>query len=79
MIRLGIIFAELTSYTVHFFNYFINFYFVNPLLRISEGISDYIQRKKSYNVMVENDDELKVLNENVKELVESNRKLSKKI
>ena len=53
--------------------------FVNPLLRISEGISDYIQRKKGYNVLVENDDELKVLNDNVKELVESNRKLSKRV
>ena len=63
---------------VFLFNYFINFYFVNPLLRISEGISDYIQRKRSYNVTVDNDDELKELNENVKELVESNRKLSKK-
>jgi hypothetical protein len=52
---------------------------VNPLLRISEGISNYIQRKKSYTVIVDNDDEMKLLNDNVRELVESNRKLSKKI
>ena len=59
------------------FNYFINFYFVNPLLRISEGISDYLKRKKSYTLIVDTDDELNVLNENVKELMEMNKKLSK--
>ena len=74
----GVVTVVMGIILVFLFNYFINFYFVNPLLRISEGISDYIQRKKSYNVMVENDDELKVLNENVKELVESNKKLSKR-
>ena len=59
------------------FNYFINFYFVNPLLRISEAISDYLNRKKSYTLIVDTDDELQELNENVKELVEINKKLSK--
>ena len=74
----GVVTVVMGIILVFLFNYFINFYFVNPLLRISEGISDYIQRKRSYNVVVDNDDELKVLNENVKELVESNKKLSKK-
>ena len=58
--------------------YFINFYFVNPLLKISEGISNYISRKKSYTVIIDNDDELKEMNENVKELIETNKKLAKK-
>ena len=75
----GVVTVMIGIIMVFLFNYFINFYFVNPLLRISEGISDYILRKKSYNVLVENDDELKVLNDNVKELVESNRKLSKRV
>lgn len=75
----GVVTVVMGIILVFLFNYFINFYFVNPLLRISEGISDYILRKKSYNVLVENDDELKVLNDNVKELVESNRKLSKRV
>ena len=74
----GVVTVVMGIILVFLFNYFINFYFVNPLLRISEGISDYIQRKKSYNVTVENDDELKDLNDNVKELVESNKKLSKR-
>ena len=75
----GVVTVVMGIILVFLFNYFINFYFVNPLLRISEGIADYIQRKRSYNVTVDNDDELKVLNENVKELVESNKKLSKKL
>ena len=58
-------------------DYFINYYFVNPLLRISQGVQEYLSRKKSYNVMVDTDDVLQELNENVKELVEINKKLSK--
>ncbi len=75
----GVVTVLMGIILVFLFNYFINFYFVNPLLRISEGISNYIQRKKSYTVIVDNDDEMKLLNDNVRELVESNRKLSKKI
>ncbi len=60
------------------FNYFINFYFVDPLQKISSGVSDFLYRKKTYNVVVDTDEELQELNENVKELVEMNRKLSKK-
>ena len=75
----GVVTVLMGIILVFLFNYFINFYFVNPLLRISEGISNYIQRKKSYTVIIDNDDEMKLLNDNVRELVESNRKLSKKI
>ena len=75
----GVVTVAIGIILVFLFNYFINFYFVNPLLKISEGISNYIQRKKSYTVVIDNDDELKELNENVKELVESNKKLSKKV
>ncbi|MBQ7772954.1 MAG: MCP four helix bundle domain-containing protein [Bacteroidales bacterium] len=73
----GVVTVLMGMVMVFLFNYFINFYFVNPLMRISRGVSDYLFRKKSYNVVVENDDELKDLNENVRELVETNRKLSK--
>ena len=62
---------------VFLFNYFIGFYFISPLLRISQGISDYLSRKKSYSVSVDTDEELMALNDNVKELIETNKKLSK--
>ncbi len=75
----GVVTVTMGMILVFLFNYFINFYFVNPLLSISQGISDYLSRKKSYNVKVESDDELKDLNENVKELVEINKKLTKQL
>ena len=59
------------------FNYFINFYFVNPLHKISQGVSDFLYRKKSYNIIIDTDEELQEFNENVKELVEMNKKMSK--
>ncbi len=73
----GVVAVLMGMVMVFLFNYFINFYFVNPLMKISKGVSDYLFRKKSYTVVVDNDDELKELNENVRELVETNRKLSK--
>ena len=62
---------------VFLFNYFINMYFVNPFLKMSGGIADYINRRKSYTLVIENDDELKDFNENVKELIETNKRLLK--
>jgi hypothetical protein len=47
------------------------------LLKISGGVSDYLSRKKSYVVQVDTDEELQELNENVKELIEINKKLTK--
>ncbi len=59
------------------FVYFINFYFINPILRITKGISNYMLYKKSYNVVLENNDELQELNQNVADLVDVNKKLEK--
>lgn len=73
----GVVAVMVGLVLVLLFNYFINYYFVNPLLRISQGVQEYLSRKKSYNVMVDTDDVLQELNENVKELVEINKKLSK--
>ncbi len=61
------------------FIYFFNFYFVNPLLKISKGISNYVLYKKSYNVTMDNVDELQELNQNVADLVDINKKLEKQI
>ncbi len=62
---------------VMLFNYFINFYFIRPILSITKGISNYILYKKSYNVVIENYDELQDLNQNVSELIDANKKLIK--
>ena len=53
------------------FNYFLNFYIINPLIRISKGIQGYRSYGKSYAVDVENEgDELDQLNDNVRYLIE---------
>ncbi len=62
---------------VMLFNYFINFYFIRPILSITKGISNYILYRKSYNVVIENYDELQDLNQNVSELIDTNKKLLK--
>lgn len=74
----GVVAVAVGIILVLLFNYFLNFYFIKPMMRISEGISEYIQRKKSYVVQVDTDEDIKALNENVKELVESHKKMSKK-
>ena len=73
----GVVAVMVGLVLVVLFNYFISLYFVNPLQRISGGIADFLNRKKSYNIIVDTDDELHMLNENVKELVEMNKKLTK--
>lgn len=59
------------------FNYFINFYFLNPLDKISKGIKSYIVTKRSYEYNLTSNDEMQELNDNVRELVTENRKLIK--
>lgn len=56
------------------FNYFINFYLINPLIKISKGISGYRNYRKSYTVDIANkDDELAQLNQNVTDLIEDHK------
>ncbi len=73
----GVVAVMVGLVLVLLFNYFINFYFVVPFKKISGGLADFLNRKKSYNVVVDTDEELQEFNDNVKELVELNRKLSK--
>lgn len=73
----GVVAVAIGIVLVFLFNYFINLYFVNPFLKMSGGVADYINRKKSYNLVVESDEELRDFNENLKELIETNKKLLK--
>ena len=60
------------------FNYFINFYLINPLIRITRGIQGYRSYRKSYNVEVDNNgDELDQLNTNVMDLIEDHKSVVK--
>ena len=60
------------------FNYFINFYLIKPLIRISGGIGSYRKYRKEYNVEVDNNgDELSQLNDNVRNLIEDYTSMEK--
>ena len=60
------------------FNYFLNFYLINPLIRISKGIQGYRSYGKGYAVDVENEgDELDQLNDNVRYLIEDHSTASR--
>lgn len=57
------------------FNYFINCYFISPVLKISAGIADYKKFGRKYSVSIDNNDELSTLNNNIRELTDLYSKL----
>ena len=54
------------------FNYFLNYYLINPLLRVTAGIKGYRYHGRGYDVKVESGDELEELNEAVGDIVDQN-------
>jgi len=65
---------------VFLFNYFINFYLINPLIKINKGIQGYHIFRKDYNVEVDNNgDELDQLNNSVHEIVEEHKSVTKRV
>ncbi|MDR1054503.1 MAG: MCP four helix bundle domain-containing protein [Prevotellaceae bacterium] len=56
------------------FNYFINLYFINPILRIHKSIRLFLDTKKSYTVSIDTKDEINDLNEDVKVLISQFKK-----
>ena len=63
---------------VMLFNYFINFYLINPLIKINKGIQGYRSFRKEYSVEVDNNgDELDQLNESVREIIEDHKTATK--
>jgi len=73
----GIIAVGAGLMLVLLFNYFINLYFISPLLLISKGIKNYKDYKKTYNVQFDNDDEIQDLNGEIKGLIDENKNLKK--
>jgi len=71
----GIIAVGVGIVLVLLFNYFINIYFISPILLISRGIKNYKEFRKSYSVQIDNDDEIEELNLEVKTIIEENKKL----
>lgn len=73
----GVVAVAIGIILVFLFNYFINIYFIRPVISITKGIGSYLSYKKSYSINIETDDELNELNESVKELVDTNKRLTK--
>ncbi|MBQ1882463.1 MAG: hypothetical protein II159_04070 [Bacteroidales bacterium] len=61
------------------FNYYLNFYFFNPMVRMNRALHNYKRTRKTYDVIVESDDEVEELNDNVKELVREHKQLTKNL
>ncbi len=59
--------------------FFINSYYIRPLLSIHKGLGSYRSFNKKYGVDFDGDDELKEINEGIKELCDENQKLRGRI
>ncbi len=59
------------------FNYFLNIYFINPLVSISRGLKSYKDMGKSYSVDFDGDDQMQDLNGEVKWIIDENKNLKK--
>ncbi|MEN6619196.1 MAG: hypothetical protein ABFC28_06840 [Rikenellaceae bacterium] len=73
----GIIAVGVGLMLVLLFNYFINLYFISPVLLISKGIKNYKDYNKSYSVHFDNEDEIQEMNSEVKGIIDENKKLKK--
>jgi HAMP domain-containing protein len=56
-------------FLVILFNYFINFYLINPVLKIINGVKEYSENKQPYSVKIETRDEIYELNREIKSLI----------
>ncbi len=51
------------------FLFFVDIYFIKPILKINKGLSDYISNKIPFNVKVESNDEIQSLRDGVERLI----------
>jgi len=51
------------------FNYFVNYYFVSPIIRITNSVREFVKRNVPYEVKIESNDEIKELSEAIENLV----------
>ena len=60
-------------------DYYLNFFIINPLLKIIKGIKGFRLFGKSYNVKIDSDDEMEQLNTAVKDLIDLNKSYKKQL
>lgn len=59
------------------FLYFINYYFISPIIKLKKKVKDFIERKTPFVKEVESDDEIKELEDSIRLLCEINESLEK--
>jgi HAMP domain-containing protein len=67
----GIVAVAVGIVMVFLFNFFINYYVLNPINRISKGISEFNHTRKDFTMKFQNKDEISGLYDNVKELMDN--------
>jgi len=60
-------------------NYYLNYFLINPLLKITKGIKGFRKFGKSYDVKIDNDDELSDMNDSVRDIIDLNRSYKKQL
>ena len=69
----------LTLILVVLFNYYLNYYVINPLLKVNRDIKAYRQYGRKYDVKLDSGDEISELNSNIKDLVDLNQSYKKQL
>lgn len=64
-------------FMIFFFNFFLNSYFINPIIQIKQSIRAFLSSRTPYPVKVKTNDEINELNEEVKSLVSLIKKREK--
>ena len=59
------------------FNYYLNFYFFNPMVKINRALHNYKLTHKTYDVNVDSGDEVEDLNESIKDLLREHKQMAK--
>jgi CHASE3 domain sensor protein len=72
----GIVAVAVGIVMVFLFNYFINYYVIDPVIRISKGVSEYNKSRKEFSMKFRDKDEISGLYDNVKELTDHDRMAS---
>ncbi len=71
---IGIIALAAGVLLILLFFFMVNSFFISPVLKIHNSLKRAITLKIPYKVVIDTEDELKILNENIGNLIEKNRK-----
>lgn len=69
----GIVAVAAGIIIVFLFNYFMNYYVLNPVIRMGRGVYEYNKYHKDFELKFHNSDEISDLYDSIKELMESKR------